>query len=327
MSQALSPVFACDTCQRLLAPKVCKSNKNGNAGRLFTACYKKHENGTSCSYFKWADDRLSPPTSRFASSSPLCSPTSSARPSTQPATTLTPTPQLAPPPTLTGTSGPTLCAKSGRNGSKSMRLHPDCKRRMCRRHCLEAGGCQAKGHNASAVPSSAFDMGKQRATSLDFPPSRSTSPVQQASTSTDFFADPRHASQMTAVFTEHYARQQALEEQQRAADAERIANIEKVKSHVIIYAWQKVCYSFFYSLLLPIFTCSNRTMLMPLYSKFKVDLSGRILLLVQLSFPKQDSTITMSKRSTSGSITQPFTPGQLFGLATSSHFGMEITYF
>ena len=47
---------------------------------------------------------------------------------------------------------------------------------------------------------------------------------------------------MTAVFTEHYARQQALEEQQRVADAERIANVEKVKSHVIIYAWQKVCH-------------------------------------------------------------------------------------
>jgi hypothetical protein len=116
---------------------------------------------------------------------------------------------------------------------------------------VEAGGCQAKGHNASTTPSSASNKGKQRATSLDFPLSRSSSPDQQTiatagtSTSTDFFADPRHASQMTAVFTEHYARQQALEEQQRAADAERIANVEKVKSHVIIYAWQKVCHSFF----------------------------------------------------------------------------------
>jgi hypothetical protein len=246
MSQAMqvsSPVFSCDTCQHLLALKVCKSNKNGNAGRFFTACYKRHENGTSCSFFKWADDRISPPTSRFASSSPLCSPTSSACPSAQPA----PTPQLAPPPTLTGTSVPMSCAKPGRISCKSMRLHPDCKRRMCRRHCLEAGGCQAKGHNASTVPSSLFDKGKQRATSLEFQPSRSTSPDQNTitagttSTSTDFFADPRHASQMTAVFTEHYARQQALEEQQRAADAERIANIEKLKSHVIIYAWQKVC--------------------------------------------------------------------------------------
>lgn len=248
MSQVSLPVFACDTCQRLLALKICKSNKNGNAGRLFTACYKKHGNGTSCSYFKWADDRLSPPTSRFASSSPLCSPTSSSAPLAQPARPAL-TPQLAPPPILAGTSGTTLCAKPGRNSCKSMRLHPDCKHRMCRRHCLEAGGCQAKGHTASTVPSFALNKGKQRATSQEFPPSRSSSPDQHTatagtSTSTDFFADPRHASQMTAVFTEHYARQQALEERQRAADAERIANTEKVKSHVIIYAWQKVCRSF-----------------------------------------------------------------------------------
>ena len=255
MSQVtvLPPVFACDTCQRLLTLKICKSNKNGNAGRLFTACYKKHENGTSCSYFKWADDRISPPTSRFASSSPPCSPTLPAPSSAQHAT-LVPTPQPSPPQAPALSSHPTSCAKPGRNGCKSMRLHPDCKHRMCRRHCLEAGGCQAKGHNPPSAPSSTLNKGKQRATSLEFPPSRSSSPDQHTatagtSTSTDFFADPRHASQMTAVFTEHYARQQALEEQRRAADAERIANIEKVKSHVIIYAWQKVCLFFFFSIL------------------------------------------------------------------------------
>ena len=250
-SQVLPPVFACDTCQCLLALKICKSNKNGNAGRLFTACYKKHDNGTSCSYFKWADDRISPPTSCFASSSPLSSPTLSAPSSAQPVQViLAPTPQLAPPPTLT--SGPTLCSKPGRNSCKSMCLHPDCKCRMCCRHCLEAGGCQVKGHNVSTVPSSALNKGKQWAISQDFLPSCSSSPDQHTlqviastSSSTDFFADPRHASQMTAVFTEHYACQQALEEQQQVADAERIANIEKVKSHVIIYAWQKVCHSYF----------------------------------------------------------------------------------
>ncbi|KAF8229119.1 hypothetical protein L208DRAFT_1288116, partial [Tricholoma matsutake] len=46
-------------------------------------------------------------------------------------------------------------------------------------------------------------------------------------------------SQMTAVFTKHYTCEQAREEQQQAADAEHIANIEKSKSHVIIYMWQK----------------------------------------------------------------------------------------
>jgi hypothetical protein len=246
MSQALVPTsFACSTCHRLLTLKICKSNKNGNAGRSFTACYKKHNNGTICSFFKWADDRLSPPTSRFASSSPPSSPSLSAPPSAQPVTLPLPT-QLAPPSTLNITSSLTTCTKSGRNRCKSTRLHPECKRRMCRRHCLEAGGCRAKGHGVSAVPSS-MDKGKQRAISPSDSSqhSRSSSPslntaTAGALTSTDLFADPRHASQMTAIFTKHYAREQAQEEQRRAADAERIANVEKAKSHVIIYAWQKV---------------------------------------------------------------------------------------
>ncbi|KAF8227788.1 hypothetical protein L208DRAFT_1294878 [Tricholoma matsutake] len=55
----------------------------------------------------------------------------------------------------------------------------------------------------------------------------------------DLFADPRYGSQMTTAFTQQYADKHALEEQQRAVDVERLANIEKAKNHVIIYAWPK----------------------------------------------------------------------------------------
>ena len=54
------------------------------------------------------------------------------------------------------------------------------------------------------------------------------------------FADPQYASQMSAAFTQQYADKNALEEQRRAVDAERLANIEKAKNHIIIYAWPKV---------------------------------------------------------------------------------------
>ncbi|KAF8802113.1 hypothetical protein BYT27DRAFT_7307879 [Phlegmacium glaucopus] len=53
------------------------------------------------------------------------------------------------------------------------------------------------------------------------------------------FANPRYASQMMAVFTQQYADEHAQEERQRAVDAERLANIEKAKNHVIIYSWPK----------------------------------------------------------------------------------------
>jgi hypothetical protein len=54
------------------------------------------------------------------------------------------------------------------------------------------------------------------------------------------FADPRYASQMTTAFMKHYALEQSREELQRAADAERLANIDKARHHVVIYAWPKV---------------------------------------------------------------------------------------
>lgn len=119
-----------------------------------------------------------------------------------------------------------------------------CTRKMCRRHCLDAGGCLGtKTHMCEVAGSSASDKGKQRAVS---PPSMPSSPspplTATASTSTarDMFANPRYASQMTAAFTEQNAIHQAIEEKRRAVDAERLANIEKAKNHVVIYAWPTV---------------------------------------------------------------------------------------
>lgn len=133
---------------------------------------------------------------------------------------------------------PTHCAKTG---CKTTRLHPDCLRHMCRRHCAEAGGCHAKGHSAIG-PISASSSRHEKTTII--PPTTPSSPressVTTASTSKDLFADPRYASQMTAAFTKHYALEQDREELRRAADTERLANIDKAKHHVVIYAWPKV---------------------------------------------------------------------------------------
>jgi hypothetical protein len=62
------------------------------------------------------------------------------------------------------------------------------------------------------------------------------------------FTNPKYASQMTAAFTKQHAIEQAREERLRAADAERLANLEKAKNHVIIYAWPKVCCSYIHRL-------------------------------------------------------------------------------
>ncbi len=231
--------FNCNTCHRLLPVKICRSNKNRNAGRAFTCCYKKHANNAHCDFFAWVDPTLSPPSSRFASSSPASSPPRPVVPSVQPKA-----------PSATQNISSTSSLSCSMVDCTTVRLHPSCTRKMCRRHCLEAGGCQGtKTHVRETTGSSASDKGKQREVSpstMPFLPSSSSLPLSAtASTSTardrDMFANPRYASQMTAAFTEQHAVHQALEEKRRAEDADRLANIEKAKNHVIIYAWPKVC--------------------------------------------------------------------------------------
>ena len=122
---------------------------------------------------------------------------------------------------------------------------------MCRRHCVEAGGCQgAKTHATStrATPTLTSDKGKQAVASssaITLSPSSSPPPswdkaITRKSTAVDMFANPIFASQMTAAFTKQHAVEQAQEEQLQAADAECLSNIAKAKNHVIIYAWPKV---------------------------------------------------------------------------------------
>jgi hypothetical protein len=57
----------------------------------------------------------------------------------------------------------------------------------------------------------------------------------------DMFSNPRYSSQMSAAFTQQYARQQELEEQRRATDAARMERQEKARHNVVVYGWAKVC--------------------------------------------------------------------------------------
>ena len=144
------------------------------------------------------------------------------------------------------------------------RLHVDCPRKMCRRHCLEAGGCRVKTHLATNLTAGASLASGGQEQLLLSPPSPSHPPFsvnvalagpsitvdssRPAAPAVDFFANPRHASQIAPAFTQQYAREQALEESKRAADAERLANIEKAKHSVMVYGWARVSSCFFTSL-------------------------------------------------------------------------------
>ena len=96
---------------------------------------------------------------------------------------------------------------------------------MCRRHCVANGGCTVKTHTQGVVAP------------LRQSTPETTSPVPEPEPAQDLFADPCHASQMTAVFTQHYARKQTIQEERRAADAECMANDVRARHSVIVYGW------------------------------------------------------------------------------------------
>jgi hypothetical protein len=242
MEEGTSTIYACKTCHVRLAPKICKSDKNGNRGKAYVSCHAKSRDGTHCSYYYWLAEgtHRSPPSSPALSmeSSLSCSLPLIAPPSIQPAVTLSST-QI-------------IC---GKRGCGMGRLHVDCPRKMCRRHCVEAGGCRVKTHFITAGSMLPSTSGMQERLLSSSPPPSNPGPSPSvnripgpAGPSTidltlDFFANPRHASQIAPAFTQQYAREQALEESKRSADAERLANIEKAKHSVMVYGWARVSLS------------------------------------------------------------------------------------
>jgi hypothetical protein len=227
MTQPAPLIYACGTCHGLLAVRVCKTNKNGNVGKQYVSCHKKHSLGSYCSYYLWLDGSTGSPPSTPNLSSPTPSPTAASTSPSAPALALAqpparmqspapaqppartqspaltqppapaqpptqvrlvlrlPAPSLAPP---TTSSQSASCAKTG---CKSKRLHPRCVRRMCRRHCMDAGGCQAKGHEAATAPTSTAD---ERVISPSPSSSPSLSPPPEpfsasSSTTADMFAN------------------------------------------------------------------------------------------------------------------------------------------
>jgi hypothetical protein len=130
------------------------------------------------------------------------------------------------------------------------RIAPDCKRRLCRKHCIaEGSGCLSKNHIRSDVHAS--NQQPQGLPPSTFTPTLPTptrpipmhTPVASSPTalpalaSLDANPNPRYASHMPAIFTEQVRREQELAEAKRRTDAEQIACESKAKRSVVVYSW------------------------------------------------------------------------------------------
>jgi hypothetical protein len=64
MAQQTEPkLYVCADCYRYVPLQLCKSDKNGNSGRMFAKCEMKQPDGSVCKYFRWATPKSSPATS------------------------------------------------------------------------------------------------------------------------------------------------------------------------------------------------------------------------------------------------------------------------
>ncbi|KAF8952645.1 hypothetical protein BDZ97DRAFT_1681014 [Flammula alnicola] len=229
----------CTNCGRFIKFQPCKSTRNGNKGVLFATCHGVNDKGEQCSFI------------RRASKSPSASPTLPSEP------TFPGPPPLAasvPVPQAMGTKCPIhTCGQS--------RIADDCQRRVCRKHCIEAGGCSSKKHKvstgaASAAPtaplalpsrpppvpslpsasSTFFSQESLWSTPLSTPPPPSTVELPLPET-VDARPDPRFSTHLRPIFTSLVAEQQELAHQQRKTDAERQENAHKVKKRIALYVW------------------------------------------------------------------------------------------
>lgn len=207
----------CNNCGRFAKFLPCKSNKNGNRGVFFATCHAANDKGEKCTFI------------RRASRSPSASPT-------LPFQATFPDPILVAPPAQTTSRCPV-------SGCGQTRLADDCPRHICRKHCIEQGGCTSKKHKssvsmaASLVPLSSTSSAAVSAQPLLSVPSPSVDTSSPSANLVDARADPRFATHLLPIFTEAIAEQQEKSRQQSILDAQRKENAQKSKQRVVIYPW------------------------------------------------------------------------------------------
>ena len=131
------------------------------------------------------------------------------------------------------------------SGCNSACIRKGCIHQRCKHHCKDKGGCLSHGNLNTAPtppPSSTADPSLQN--TIPLAETQSLTPLAIA-TQAPHWAEPIHASHILPVFTEQWATEHSLREEQRKKDAEKLANLQKSKHTVFVYAWIQV--SFFNS--------------------------------------------------------------------------------
>lgn len=125
------------------------------------------------------------------------------------------------------------------------RLADDCPRHLCRKHCVEQGGCSSKTHKArGTIPTLTPAFGSSSSAPFLSPPPPSPPlklssrlPDLAESHAVDPSANPRFSTHLLPIFTGVIAEQQQKAQQQRILDAQEKESAQKAKQRITIYSW------------------------------------------------------------------------------------------
>ncbi|EDR05518.1 uncharacterized protein LACBIDRAFT_329483 [Laccaria bicolor S238N-H82] len=143
-------------------------------------------------------------------------------------------------------------------GCSSTRIRKGCGRRMCKAHCLEAGGCANPAHKASQSTTAPYTVavpppptpvfpvhmnpiGVPRSTPAGFiEPNPPQGPLNGAASSScvprNARTEPAFASHMTELYTAQMAREEQMTEDRRQVEATRWESKRKVQQTAFVYA-------------------------------------------------------------------------------------------
>lgn len=247
-----TPSIQCITCKRNVQYAPVKSDANGNQGRLLAKClHTDPSTGVKCNFFRWLAGSRTPSLSpRLASTSQLPAVDQHGGP-----VLLTSISDAAGAPPA---SQKQSCATMG---CSSTRIRKGCGRRMCKAHCLEAGGCADPAHKAlqsttapytvavpppptPIFPAHMNPIGVPRSTSAGFiepnpPPGPLTGAASSSCVPRNARTEPTFSSHMTELYTAQMAREEQLREDRRQAEAIRLESKRKVQQTAFVYAWME----------------------------------------------------------------------------------------
>ena len=120
----------------------------------------------------------------------------------------------------------------------SAHIQKGCIHQCCKHHCKDKCGCLLHGNlNTAPTPPPSSTANPSLQNTIPLAETQPLTTPLAIATQAPHRAEPIHASHILPVFTEQWATEHGLHEEQWKKDAEKLANLQKTKHTVFMFAW------------------------------------------------------------------------------------------